>query len=303
MLTSGLDPSKQARSTDGLVRISLSAFGGNDMLKGSNGAASLNAQTAGASLTLEHAFTPWLTAGVTLGGSSTGFGVSGLLSNGSQSAVEVGLYGVASNGPFYAKGMLSYGNYQTDETRQALGAAIGFDTAARASFSTNILGGRTEVGWQHTVGPMTVAPFAALEVDHLWQPGFTEMAIQPPASLGASGLALSYRSSGQTSVVSTLGGRVSGAIPLPGGHVLNTGLELGWEHDFTPDATLNAMFQAAPGTIFTVDGVRRSGDAVVTAVSASLPFTPAITLSGSLSGRFSGVETSYAAELDLRVRF
>ena len=297
------DPSAQMQADDGKLRVSLASFGGNDMLKGTEGAGSLNAQTAGAMLALEHDFAPGLTAGVAVGGGSANFGVSGLLSDGSQSSVQAGLFGVASSGPFYAKGVLSYGNYQTDETRNGLGAAIGLDTSARASFNSNVVGGRVELGWQHAQGRITMVPFAALEVDHLWQAGFSEAAGASPSQLGPDGLALRYAGSNQTAVVSTLGARVGTGIPLPGGHVLDASLELGWEHDFMPTATLDAAFLAAPGASFAVDGVGRSRDAAVTAMTGSLGLTRTITLTGSLSARFSSVETSYGGLLSARIAF
>ncbi len=85
----------------------ITGFGGNDLLKGTGGTASLASQTAGAAVGLTDWFDDDLAAGVAVGGSSSGFSVSGETADGTDRVVDLGIYGLARHGPFYASAILS----------------------------------------------------------------------------------------------------------------------------------------------------------------------------------------------------
>jgi outer membrane autotransporter protein len=279
----------------------VSGFGGNDQLSGS-GQASLATQTAGAMLGVEKWFTNALMAGVSIGGGTSSFSVRGQTSDGIDRSVNLGLFGLARRGPLYVSGVLSYGNFAVSQTRTGIGQLIGLNSTASSSSDANAFGGRFELGWQRPVGSVTITPFVAIEADGLWQGQVTEAAV-PGAPTGASDVALHYDATSEASVPLTLGGRANWHLDLGGGRVLATSLQLGWVHEFNPQRSLTAAFAGAPGAPFRVFGVAASRDAAQTIAGASVSLSRTVSLFGSFTGQFSGVETSVGGFGGLRVNW
>ncbi len=161
------------------------------------------------------------------------------------------------------------------------------DRAGRGPVGSDVLGALVELGWNQPLGALTLTPFAALEVDHVWQSPLTVT-----AGSGGGALALRYAGAQQTSVPLTLGGRLSSSFQLGGGRVLSVSAELGWVHQFSKERSVTDVFLAAPSVPFRVRGINASGDSALTGLDVKLTLTSNVALLGSLNGRFSGVETA-----------
>ena len=273
-------------------------FGGNDLLKGAGGAASLQAQTAGAAFGVSDWFSDSLMAGVSVGGGSSRFSVSGETDDASDRSVNFALYGLARHGPLYVSGVLSYGNYDVNETRKGIGQLIGLDGATMSDFDQNAFGGRFEIGRVWSTGSLDLTPFASLDVDGLWQ----ESVAEAPAggSEEAAAVALHYRSQADVSVPSTLGARADWRVPLSGGQMLVPTLQFGWVHEFSSVRTLDAAFAAAPGVTFQTRGAEASRNAAETVAGAALSLTQSLSLIGTFQGTFSNVETELGGYAGIR---
>ena len=69
-----------------------------------------------------------------------------------------------------------------------------------------------------------------------------------------------------------------------------------WAHDFNPDRSIAATFQALPGASFVVNGAAQAPDAALTTASAELRWLNGFSLAGTFEGEFSDVTRSYAGK-------
>ncbi|MBV8913747.1 MAG: autotransporter domain-containing protein [Acetobacteraceae bacterium] len=287
-----LDPVTTGPPANGAgVRVWVGGFGASDVLSGTDGQGSLHSQIAGAQLGLDKWFDADRMLGISVGGGNIDFSTAGGASQGQSTALNLGAYGLARFGDGYVSGVLSYGNYGTDQRRIGLLSSVyGPNAVLRGSFNTDVLGGQLELGLRRKLGGVTLTPFASLEVDHLWQSNFSQSLYA--GNPAAGGLALTFARTQQTSVPLTLGGRVGSAFPVSGGRILELSAELGWVHEFNPQRSVMAAFVAAPNVPFRILGVSASRDAAQTVLDAKLSLTRNVALLGSVAGRFSGVETA-----------
>ncbi|MBV8914604.1 MAG: autotransporter domain-containing protein, partial [Acetobacteraceae bacterium] len=271
------------------VRVWVGAFGANDVLGSTEGLGSLHSQTAGGLIGIDKRFDPDTVVGISVGGGTSDFSVPSRAISGHSTTLDVAAYGLERFGQAYASGILSYGDFATDAHRNALGGATDLVASARASATSNVLGGRVEAGWRQPLGVLTLTPFAALELDHVWQDPLTDTVAGGP---GSDALALHFKGVQQTSVPMTLGARLSSAFALGGGHVLRLSGELGWVHEFNPQRSVTAAFVAAPNVPFQSLGMSASRDSALTSLDATLSVNRNVALLASFTGRFSGVETA-----------
>jgi uncharacterized protein with beta-barrel porin domain len=69
-----------------------------------------------------------------------------------------------------------------------------------------------------------------------------------------------------------------------------------WAHDFDPDRTLAATFQALPGASFVVNGAAQAADAALTTASIEMKWTNRWSAAATFEGEFSNVTRSYAGK-------
>ena len=267
--------------------------GRNDMLEGTGGQRSLHAQTAGALIGIDHHMDDGREAyGLSIGGGSSNLSVAQEDSRGHDTSVNVAAYGIVWRNEIYLSGVLSYGNFSTDLYRYNIAGVAALLASGHQTFDSNMAGGRIELGWAHRIGALNVAPYAAIDLDELWQGTFSEDASGGSASAN-SGLALRYASVSQLSAPLTLGSRLSTSLLLDGTRRFDPYLDLGWVHEFNPTRSINAAFLAAPDVPFKVYGVSASRNAALTSIGGTLGLTRQLSLLASFNGQFSGVETAY----------
>ena len=69
-----------------------------------------------------------------------------------------------------------------------------------------------------------------------------------------------------------------------------------WAHDFNPDRTLAATFQALPGASFVTSGAAQARNSALTSASAEMKWTSGWSIATTFEGEFSKVTRSYAGK-------
>src|SRR6185312_8869280 len=94
-------------------------FGGAGSIDGNpgTGASRVDLNSAGGALGVDMQVTPNLIAGVTMGTTSAGFGLTDIASSGTSRSILLGLYGGYTQGPLYVDAALAYGYNSFNTTR------------------------------------------------------------------------------------------------------------------------------------------------------------------------------------------
>jgi uncharacterized protein with beta-barrel porin domain len=109
-----------------------------------------------------------------------------------------------------------------------------------------------------------------------------------------SGFALAYNAMNATDVRTELGSRFDAPTLVAGMPLILRG-RLAWAHDFVSNPALGAVFQALPGSSFTVNGAPIPHDSALTSAGAELFLTPRWTLLAKFDGEFAnGSQTTPA---------
>jgi len=112
---------------------------------------------------------------------------------------------------------------------------------------------------------------------------------------GAGNFALAYGSKRVTDPRSELGLRTDKAFAMQDG-VLTLRGRAAWAHDFNPDRSVGATFQALPGASFVVNGAALAADAALVTASAEKKWLNGWSASATFEGEFSNVTRSYAGK-------
>jgi uncharacterized protein with beta-barrel porin domain len=187
------------------------AYGEEANIKGDPaGVGSNNLTTRGGGFAsgLDYHVAPDTTVGFALAGGATSWGLAAGLGGGRSDLFQAGVYGSHYNGAAYLSGALAYASYWASTSRTV--TVAGTDTL-NASFNAQNFGGRLEGGYRVTSwAPFSVIPYAAVQAQSFWTPGYSES-----SSLGASDpFALSYATQTATFVRSELGSRFDQAFAV-----------------------------------------------------------------------------------------
>jgi uncharacterized protein with beta-barrel porin domain len=82
--------------------------------------------------------------------------------------------------------------------------------------------------------------------------------------------------------------------------VLTLRARVAWAHDFNPDRSIAATFQALPGASFVVNGAAQAPDSALTTASAEIRWMNGWSAMATFEGEFSNVTTSYAGKVVAR---
>jgi outer membrane autotransporter protein len=137
----------------------------------------------------------------------------------------------------------------------------------RAEFNANACSGRAEGGYRF-VGPWSggvgLTPYAAAQFTTFDLPGYAERAIS-----GSSAFALAYGAKSVTDTRTELGLPSDKSFALQDSNLTLRG-RVAWAHDFNPDRSVAATFQALPGASFVVNGAAQASDSALTTASAEI---------------------------------
>ena len=130
-----------------------------------------------------------------------------------------------------------------------------------------------------------VTPYAALQVQDFHTPGYSE------TDLSGGGFGLTYGSVNATDTRSELGARFDNLTVWNGMPLVLRG-RLAWAHDWVSNPALGAVFQALPGSNFTVNGAAQPQNSALTTAAAELHLTANWTAIAKFDGEFaSGAQT------------
>jgi outer membrane autotransporter protein len=168
---------------------------------------------------------------------------------------------------------------------------------ANGSTGANQFLGQVEAGFKFSVdepAAATLTPFARFQTSNINQAAFSEW--------GANSLNLNVQQQTTTSVRTTLGADLAGAIGLGDTHALGLGLRLGWLHEYASTARpITAAFAGAPTASFTVYGATPQRDSAVIGFSASTDVAAATRLYLRYDGELGSGSDNHAVTVGMRL--
>jgi uncharacterized protein with beta-barrel porin domain len=178
-----------------------------------------------------------------------------------------------------------------DITTDRTVTVAGFDRL-HAEFNANTLSSRVESGYRFATPwmGMGITPYVAGQFTDLELPAYAEQALT-----GASTFALAFAAKNVTDTRSELGVRTDKSFTMEDG-VLTLRGRFGWAHDFDPDRSIGATFQALPGASFVVNGAAQASDSALTTVSVERKWLNNWSAAAAFEGEFSNVTASYAGK-------
>ena len=266
-------------------------FGGSQTTDGNAaaGSSSTTSRIYGTAVGADYLFSPFTVAGFALAGGGTNFSVANS-GSGRSDLFQAGAYVRHTVGPAYISAALAYG--WQDITTDRIVSVAGPDHL-HAEFNANAISGRVESGYRFVapwVGGLGITPYAAGQFTTFDLPAYAESALS-----GAGTFALSYASKSVTDTRSELGIRTDQSFAMQDS-TLTLRTRFAWTHDFNPDRSIAATFQALPGASFTVNGAAQAADAALTTASIERKWANGFSLGATFEGEFSSVTTSYAGK-------
>jgi autotransporter-associated beta strand protein len=266
-------------------------FGGSQSTDGNAVVGSNNTTSSiyGTAVGADYLFSPNTLAGFSLAGGGTSFSVGGL-GSGRSDLFQAGAYVRHTTGPAYISAALAYG--WQDITTDRIVTIAGVDHL-RAEFDANAYSGRVEGGYRFVApwtGGIGLTPYAAAQFTTFDLPAYAEQVIS-----GTGNFALTYGAKSVTDTRSELGLRTDKSFAVQDG-VLTLRGRVAWAHDFDPDRSVAATFQALPGASFVVNGAAQAADSALTTASAEMKWMNGWSAQATFDGEFSGVTRSYAGK-------
>ena len=236
--------------------------------------------------------------GFAAAGGTMDWSVNGL-GSGHGDIAQGGVYGATWLGEAYLSGAFLYGHDDLTTSRGVV--AGGTVDQLIGSFGADHFAGRAEGGQRFAVSPtLGATPYAAVEVQ-----SFDADAYSEHDTGGLSAFGLNYAAHTTTDTRTELGARLD-SVPLPipafgDGAVLVLRGKAAWAHDFSPDRTAVASFEALPAAGFTVTGAPEAENAALLSAGAELRLTPTIALTAKFDTLQSGNARAYSGTAALRV--
>ena len=287
MFTKG--PGRDA--TDPRWSVWAAGFGGSQTTDGNAalGSSNVTSSIAGTAVGADYRISPFTVAGFALAGAGTSFNVAGA-GTGRSDLFQAGAFVRHDVGQAYLSGALAYGwqDITTDRT-----VTIAGSDRLHAEFDANAWSGRLEGGYRFVapwVGGLGVTPYAAGQFTSFDLPGYAEQVLS-----GSGNFALAYGARDITDARSELGIRTDKSFAVTNAVVTLRG-RLAWSHDYNPDRSVAATFQALPGASFVVGGAAQARDAALTTFAVEQKWANGFSLAGTFEGEFSNVTRSYAGK-------
>lgn len=266
-------------------------FGGSQSTDG-NAAAGTNNTTsniAGTAVGADYLISPNTIAGFALAGGGTNFSVANA-GTGRSDLFQAGAYVRHNQGPAYVSAALAYGWQDITTSRTVTVAGV---DQLRAEFNANAWSGRLEGGYRYVAPAMFgigITPYAAAQFVTFDLPAYAEQAIS-----GSNTFAQAYGARDITDVRSELGIRTDKSWLVNEG-ILTFRTRLAWAHDYDPNRSVSATFQALPGASFVVNGAAQAADSALTTASVEMKWKSGWSAAATFEGEFSNVTSSYAGK-------
>jgi uncharacterized protein with beta-barrel porin domain len=276
-------------------------YGGSQTLNGNAAQASadLSETISGGSGGIDYQPTPDTLWGFAAGASHAGFAVANRETSGTVDGGQLGLYAATRNGPFYVFGDVAYGNF-TNQTNRRIATGILPTENASARFGSNLAYGHIEIGYKQVAGALSIMPFAAVDIAHLWQQAYAETST---TALGAPGiLGLSYASQQTTSIPGSLGAQLNYNMALPNDMAWSPYLRGAWLYDFAATSRqITSSFEVAPFAPFLINGAAAARNSARVDAGMKLALTPRAEVFADFTGDFANAGRSYGGTGGMRV--
>jgi uncharacterized protein with beta-barrel porin domain len=266
-------------------------FGGSQTTDGNATLGSNNTTSSvyGTAVGADYRISPFTVAGFALAGGGTNFSVAGS-GSGHSDLFQAGAFVKHTVGPAYISAALAYGwqDITTNRTVTAAGTS-----QLRAQFDANAFSGRLEGGYRFVapwVGGIGITPYAAAQFTTFDLPGYAEQAV-----VGSNAFALAYGAKSVTDTRSELGIRTDKSWAMTDG-ILTLRGRVAWAHDYDPDRSIGATFQALPGASFVVNGAAQASDSALVTASVEKKWLTGWSAAATFEGEFSDVTRSYAGK-------
>lgn len=283
---------RPVRRDDGVQRwrVWASGFGGRSSLRGDAvaGSADQKLNSYGGVLGVDYQMGSSMLFGVALGGSSSAFNAGN--AQGSAAGIHVGAYTGFRVKGFYGTASIAYSNFANKTTRTvgAIGAIAGEQETA--SFSSEEVRTRLEVGRRIATENFAVTPFTAIEIAHLHTKPFIEQ-----AAGGVGMFTLSFKGQGVASTPTFIGLKAEANLDL-GGSILTPWIALAWRHEWSTSRTQTATLTALPGASFVIIGAKPARDAAQVKGGVNLAFSQTVALFATFEGEFGTKNPVYAGK-------
>ena len=280
------------RRDDGVQRwrVWASGFGGRSSLRGDTvaGSADQKLNSYGGALGVDYQMGASMLFGVALGGSSSAFNAGN--AQGSAAGIHVGAYTGFRVKGFYGTASVAYSNFANKTTRSvgAIGAIAGEQETA--SFTSEEVRTRLEVGRRIATENFAVTPFTAIEIAHLHTKPFIEQ-----AAGGVGMFTLSFKAQGVASMPTFIGLKAEASLDL-GGSILTPWIALAWRHEWSTSRTQTATLTALPGASFVIIGAKPARDAAQVKAGVNLAFSQTVALFATFEGEFGTKNPVYAGK-------
>jgi uncharacterized protein with beta-barrel porin domain len=264
-------------------------FGGSQQTDGSTaiGSNNTNSRLYGIAVGADYRFSPDTLAGFAIAGGGTHFTAANNPGSGRSDLFQAGAFIRHDIGPAYLTGALAYGwqDIVTDRTV----AVAGVDRL-RAEFNANAWSGRLEGGYRFIARGVGLTPYAAGQFTTFDLPSYAEQ-----ATAGNDVFALAYNAKTVTDTRSELGLRTDKSFAAADGITTLRG-RLAWVHDFNPDRSIGATFQALPGASFVINGAAQAADAALVTAAVEKKWLTGWSAAATFEGEFSNLARSYAGK-------
>jgi uncharacterized protein with beta-barrel porin domain len=266
-------------------------FGGSQTTDGNATVGSNTATSSiyGTAVGADYRISPFTVAGFALTGGGTNFSVAGG-GSGHSDLFQAGAFIRHTVGPAYISAALAYG-WQDITTNRTV-TVVGTDQL-RAQFDANAFSGRLEGGYRFVtpwIGGIGITPYAAAQFTTFDLPAYAEQAIA-----GSNAFALAYNAKDVTDSRSELGIRTDKSFAMTDG-ILTLRGRVAWAHDYDPDRSIAATFQALPGASFVVNGAAQAPDSALVTASVEKKWLNGWAAAVTFEGEFSDVTRSYAGK-------
>ena len=133
-----------------------------------------------------------------------------------------------------------------------------------ANFQAQSFGARVESGYRVASAFGALTPYAALTAQQFRTPTYNE------TDLTNGGLGLAFNGRTADDARGEIGARFDKQFLVNPDTIFSLRGKVAWAHEWVSDATLNAAFQALPGTSFIVNGAAPARDLLLASAGAEL---------------------------------
>ncbi|PIT00307.1 hypothetical protein TSA1_05665 [Bradyrhizobium nitroreducens] len=230
--------------------------------------------------------------GFALAGGGTNWGLSNGLGSGRSDVFQIGAYGTHRVGAAYLSGALAYAWNGISTSRTVNLAGV---DQLNARFDGQTFAGRIEGGYRVPTQFVAITPYAALQGQNFHTPAYSES-----SASGTGAFALAYASRSTATLRTELGSRFDKTVAAGNDATLSFRSQLAWVHDTNTDRAMSALFQALPGSSFTVYGAAAPKDSALLSSGAELRFVNNLTLGARVTGELAGSARGVSAQGSLR---